>query len=446
MNTRFLFIIFLFCNTFFVMGQLRIEITEQNRQVCPTRGGIPNNVHYYSATIPDTVCNSLRWEFTRTVDDAFYNRATWYPHTIHGVEWSTPIATYNVFTNTWTLPRGMIRVTTPSYCSPTQIARDSVVLLSVRGLRVPYLRFGGSGGRQMYNNDTWIRPLGNIDTMSIFVPAVYYPNTTKRVLAYGWSIPSGWRAEGRGDDTTFIVYLFPQDKNHTVRIFPDRCSGGGGTIRVRPLDFYCRNEHIDSLAGAWITIDIDRPTPSITSITATPNTISWDDQTSVTLRANVQHSYTVERFEWQVLNNAFVEQGTQSEKSSQIILTHNGCEEGRVRVRAIYCGNRESAWGYATVGVTNPTATIQGSDILGANSQQYSVQNLPAGATTSWTLGPYIQRGTSSENNILLSPNIAEERCESSWIRASISRNGCTFQLPQRNIHVGFPPSSRWRN
>ena len=68
MKTRLIFTIILLCSTFIAMGQFRIILTEQNKEVCPTReGGYPR--HYdYSATNP-TNCNFLKWEFTRTVYD-----------------------------------------------------------------------------------------------------------------------------------------------------------------------------------------------------------------------------------------------------------------------------------------------------------------------------------------------------------------------------------------
>jgi len=438
MNTRFLLIIFMLCNILLAKGQVRIELTEQNREVCPRQGG--NYLFFeYRATIPDTICNRLNWEFTRTAYDHlphWFNTTTTNNHSVHGIVWSVPTATLNATTGVWSLPRGTIRVI--NACDTTQRAQENITLLSVRGLQVPRLNFRGASGTSLQHGDELREPYNSTAPFPVTLPQLLtYLNTTHRVYGYEWSIPTGWTASWRGvtqSDTIFQTYS-RYIQEHVILVTPNACSGG--QIRIRPVDFRCHNQNVDSLKGAWMTVNVvrTRPSPSI----FTPSPVSWGVETTVDL--NAIGASTAESFEWLVSGN-FTQTGLIPTEGRNLRLTHRGCSEGWVRVRAIYCGGYSVWSNEVTVSVNQPTGvSIQGNSILNATNQQYFVQNFPAGSTASWTLGPHIQRGTSSGNNILLSPNVAQGRCESSWIRASISRNGCTFQLPQRNIHVGFAPN-----
>ena len=384
MKARFLFIALLLCSTFVAKGQLRINLIPENREVCPTRGGNPLP-HEYTAT-PAAGCNFIRWEATQQhpVLSLPYLAVTGNAlgHT-QDIFWNTPVATFNSQTQTWSLPRGRITIT--NQCNTEQRVTADVTLLSVRGLAFPRVRFGETPNIiQLQNGHTHRVPYNSTAPIRVAVERIRYPNSERWVTGYQWSIPSGWRARHRNYDDT--IFREPDaSSEHFIWVYPDACSGG--QIKVRPLDIFCGNQYIEELKGAWITINVERTSPTI-SIGAYPTVVPFGQETPVTFTANVPPIYGVQQFEWTVSGD-FTEAETEifTTTTNTFQRAHRGFSSGTVSVRAIYCGNRSVARSVSVNYDPNTLPRISAppnNAVCPGTTATFYVQNLPDGLDVNW--------------------------------------------------------------
>jgi hypothetical protein len=283
-------------------------------------------------------------------------------------------------------------------------------------------------------------------TASILVSATqYYPHTTAtttgitNTLRTEWTVPTNiLSSPSSTPNSPFITDL------HSIQITPaNGCATIDGKLRVRATNWTCAT-HIGNDTGYYgayreITIKRDTPNPTLTT-SLSNNTIPWGTQPQITFTAG--GTPTADSYVWEILDDNFVEpRGIQSETSRAITLTHKGCNQGTVRVKAVYCGNKESTWRTAFVNVTDPPTTIHGDGILNS-PKDYTIPGLPAGTTVHWTTGGYIYPSsatTTSNHSVLFSPAISSG-CFESQINATAVRNGCSRIISPRYLGVGFVP------
>ena len=346
-------------------------------------------------------------------------------------------------TQTWSLPRGRITIT--NQCNTEQRATADVILLSVRGLAFRWVRFGESpNASQLQNGQTLRVPYNSNREILVTVPPLTYPNTTRRVTAYQWSIPSGWTSpHQQGDNTEFVTYLLPTHNEFSILVTPDACSGG--QIRVRPLDVFCHNQYVEELKGAWITINVERTSPGIliTNLTSSSTSVPWGRETSVTFTAAVNPDFRVQEFEWTVSGN-FTQTGTFTTTTNTFQGVHRGFSSGTVSVRAIYCGGRRSAARSVNVNYNpNTLPALTGGTTTICDQATFTVTNLPAGATVIWNVPTNTRRISSTNSSIVLERNTAQPTGPG-LVSAMINLpGGATRAVSPREVQVG-PPNSQW--
>ncbi|MDR2908214.1 MAG: T9SS type A sorting domain-containing protein [Bacteroidales bacterium] len=346
----------LLCSSLVAKGQ-SISLIPGNDTVCPCKAGFTQEYEYSAAS----EC-SLYWEFSPA---SFYQDYPSYgnydnQHT-KAVRWSTPTYTFNAASQTGTLPRGKIKV--KSGCNDLDTVARNVVLLSVKGLFVSDVTIGNFP--KIWDNASYNVRYNDTTEISVSLQQINYPNTTKKVTWYEWSIPKGWKAKGFGNDTIFLMpssILPPQNPNippvNSITVTPNKCSGG--TIKVRPVDYFCSNHNTDSLKGNWFTINVYRTpkTPSI-SINSSLTTVLFSEQTPISIKATGNPSH--DEYKWEAING-FLQTGFLPQTSSSVILTHVGCSTATVKTRAM-CENEELTSVLLSIPVKDQP-TILGSDLI----------------------------------------------------------------------------------
>jgi len=377
-------------------------------------------LYRYDATFVSN-CTLLRWEVLPAPNVFEEGPITDTEH-FQLIHWHTPIANH-----AGVMPRGTIRVTND--CNATQTASASIVLLSLRGIMPSAVRFRGST-HNFFNNNTYTVSYMDRTSFSVNVPPQTYPHSSIPITTYQWSIPDGWTASGQGSNTLFIG-------GPSIWVTPDFCSGG--QIRVRPVDSHCQNQNVDSLKGAWITINIDRRSPGIIpTISAAPSNVPWGQETAVAFTANVANSHAMEGFEWTVSGN-FTQTGTFTTTTNTFQRVHRGFSSGTVSVRAIYCGGRRSAARSVNVNYNpNTLPTLSGPTTI-CDQATFRIENLPSHLTATWNLPENVTRISSTHSAVTVNRNVSRPAGPRS-ISASINLPGSTSPMFfHRYIHVGPP-------
>jgi hypothetical protein len=319
------------------------------------------------------------------------------------------------------VPRGKIVIKK----DPNSLSSDAeldVTILSVKKWQ-PVVTIGGS----TVHLDYFI-PYGSAEPIEVSASR-FYPNTTDLQIRKEWALPANMSSP-QGSGSTFLTGY----STHSIQIIPtNSCVDFSGSLRVRALN----DCTVDTAWSDHRIVSIKRSIPN-PAIFPKNNTIQWGTQTPITFTAN--NTSTAGSYEWQALEG-FTVSGPLPNTSQSVSLTPTGCVQARVRVRAVYCNDKFSAWDTAFVNITVPT--ISGDDMLNVQ-KQYSIQGLPTGTTASWTTGGYLSPSsatTTTNHTVTFSPTISSG-CQSSWIDATISRNGCVRGLSRKNVGVGSAPNA----
>ncbi|QSE98253.1 T9SS type A sorting domain-containing protein [Fulvivirga lutea] len=289
-----------------------------------------------------------------------------------------------------------------------------IPILSLKGVNPPAI----SGNSQI--------PVNSTANQVYEIQPIRYPNigsndvNPKYVDSYEWQIPSGWTIVSGGST-----------KKITVK--PNSCSEGN--IRVRGINnagpFYTN----------WSTVKtITRTLPQISDISGPDNVVCSDTspiQYSITSIAGATSYTWTYPSNWQVqgLNN-----------SNTITLVPNGVSGGTVTVKANICGLQTSASTKSiALNLSSPTnpPSISGSSTACSTGTTYGLNNLPSGASVSWTHSSnllYVSgQGTTNYRVRASSTTIRGN----GWVQASIN-TACGNITKRYNIWVGPPKQAHY--
>ena len=395
----------------------------QNYHISGERAICPNIATEYSVRAPG---DTLVWTITRGK--------------ITGDTITTPInnAGDHVVSITWnevavvsgnSMPSGRISVQQQGGTRGGDLA---VAILSVRNWQTS-IRV--NSGAENASTVLYI-PYGSTESFKISASELY-PNTTanitdKRIENNEWTIPSAnILLDNQGIGVSVGPWPFSGGQYITIKP-ASACTSIGATLQVRAMDqchpnnanFYGRHRELH--------IERSRPTPSIAP---SRSIVDWSVETQVTF--TVSGTATAERYDW-IVTGDFTETGTITTTTPSRTFTHRGCDLGTVRVYAVYCGVRSATSTTITVNTTQPA--IQGNHQINTSSQ-YSISGIPSGTTVSWSTGGHLTPSSSSNNPVTFTSTVTGGACHSSWIAATISRNGCSRALHPRDVGVGSVPN-----
>jgi len=330
------------------------------------------------------------------------------------VTWNNVMADSSLPTTS--MPRGRIAVR--DSFSRRDIAHLDVAILSVRGWRTSVTATGGSANADI------VFPYGLANSI-VVASTRYYPHTAnlplerRRVLRAQWTLPANVSSPSQ------TIPSRPFDAEYSIHIAPtDACTEINGRLWVRAINWIC--PQVDTgYFGAFRNIAIRRiALPP--SLDASETIVTWRTETPINFTAHTPVS--ADRYEW-VVDHNFTTPGTFTTYIPNITLTHRGFQNGSVRVRALYCGDRESEWVPITVTVDPATIPIISgpTQIFGNVEEVFQIRNLPSISNTriTWSSNENIQIiGPINQPTVRVRRASPAILCSSGWLTAIIEMPG----------------------
>lgn len=193
--------------------------------------------------------------------------------------------------------------------------------------------------------------------------------------SYQWQIPAGWQIGTITSDGTTPI----SNQGFSVSVKPNSCGGNNEKIRVRAVSS-CGPGYFSN----WQEVTITRNLPSLTISQAPPTTILCNNVSPITVSVNPVLGAT--SYSWTKPSGWA---GTSNTNS--ITLTPNGTNGGTIEVRANICGTQTAPLPRTvTLQLFDPSSppSIAGPLVVCSPNTGYSIQNLPTGATASWSVSP----------------------------------------------------------
>jgi len=281
-------------------------------------------------------------------------------------------------------------------------------------------------------NDSVLKiPYNSIGTYRVDA-SQYYPNTTYREIRENeWTIPS---SALRFEQATINPWPFIGEQFLIIR--PDSaCKSIGTTLKVRATDKECITDPNDpNYYGLHRELHIERiaPTPTIQPPTST---VQWGIPTDITFTA--QGTPTAESYEW-TISGGFSRTGDTTTTAPTLTLTHNGCVDGFVRVRALYCGDKWSDTSTrATITITQGPESLQifGSNVI-CTQEDYSVA-VSQGTAVIWQATSNITLSYTTGSSTIAIPNTSNPTGIGS-IFAVVDVPQCLYSTTLfREVHAG---------
>ncbi len=266
---------------------------------------------------------------------------------------------------------------------PTGSTTVTVTLLTLKGYTLPWIRMDNKNYTTTmdipYNKTSF-----NIETKNLIYPGVTSDDSLSyRIGHYQWTLPSvGW--------TPFSVFRAP----YYFTVYPDKCSGNGGKIIVRPMDNY--NVH-PNYYGNPLEVTITRSFPA-TTLTASPNVVTVGRPTNVTFTATAETM--ADAYEW-VIPEGYANSGTVTTTNNSITVENNGYGFSSVSLTTVYCGERKT---YTMAVKPDPNALVVPQNFGSSGTAMLDNRaNLPV----QWSVSPSDKFGlqNSTIKSVVISPN-----------------------------------------
>ncbi len=238
------------------------------------------------------------------------------------------------------------------------------------------------------------------------------------VRDYVWTVPSGWAITNTGIDVT-NQYAFAD-------VTPDACSGGIVKVKAKSdCGNYYSNEK---------TYTVTRTLSAPGSITGPTSVICSDVATKTYSIAAVTGatSYT-----WSLPAG-----WSGSSTSTSITVTPNGYNGGTISVTANGC-SLQSAASTLAVGIilTNPNSTpsVSGSSLVCFSGEAFTLTNLPANSTVSWSQSSNLTTISGQGATIYTVRANDGSTNGSGWVEAAVTTPCGTVPPIRYNVWVGPP-------
>lgn len=248
--------------------------------------------------------------------------------------------------------------------------------------------------------------------------------------SYRWLIPAGWQIGTTTSNGTTPITT----PGFSVSVKPNSCGGNGEKIKVWGYSA-CGTGFLSNPQEITIT----RNPPSLTLSQEPPTTILCSNVTPITVSVNPIAGAT--SYSWTKPSGWG---GTST--SNSITLTPNGTNGGTIEVRANICAT-QTAPIQRTVNIQlfdpQNTPSITGPLVVCSPNTSYSIQNLPTGATASWSVSPSSLVSNASDSGT--TANLTRATGTSSGV-ATLTFNitGPCGPLPPitKQIQIGYVNSS----